>query len=159
MACSRKFLGRQSRKYKSVTFSMCGAKTSRWCGGCARSTRPKKMYGSSRSLWRLQCGASHTEVPHVDIRRDLPLSGDGSSLQPESRPHFLAALTFAQRALCAAAILLRPAAEIFRFLRAATGPRLLPCRKTFPKVVSAAVTRWSSFSSLARSWWSCLTTD
>src|ERR1019366_6898756 len=56
------------------------------------------------------------------------------------RTYFLAALTFAHRALCAAAILLRPAAEIVRFLRIATGRRLLPCRKTFPKVVRAAVT-------------------
>ena len=75
------------------------------------------------------------------------------------RTHFLPARTLAHRALCAAAILLRPAAEIVRFLRVATGLRLLPCRKTFPKVVRAAVTRWSSFSSRARSNSSCLTTD
>jgi hypothetical protein len=41
-------------------------------------------------------------------------------------PRFLADLTFAQRALCAAAILLRPAAEIVRFLRVETDFDLLP---------------------------------
>lgn len=39
------------------------------------------------------------------------------------------ALTFAHRARCAAAILLRPAAEMVRFLATGTeaDPRLLPC--------------------------------
>jgi hypothetical protein len=37
----------------------------------------------------------------------------------EPGAYFFAALTFAQRALCAAAILFRPAAEIVRFLRVA----------------------------------------
>src|ERR1019366_3500008 len=82
-----------------------------------------------------------------------------ASWAEDRRTYFLAALTLAHRALCAAAILLRPAAEIVRFLCVATGPRLLPCRKNFPKVLRAAVTRWSSFSSRARSCWSCLTTD
>src|SRR5713226_3116012 len=100
-----------------------------------------------------------------------PMSGSKGHLSPVEtrlaaspetegrRTYFLAALTLAHRALWAAAILLRPAAEIVRFLRVAAGPRLLPCRKTLPKVVRAAVTRRSSSSSRARSCRSCLTTD
>ena len=79
-------------------------------------------------------------------------SGPCSLASSHSRPYyFLAALTFAHRAICAAAIRLRPAAEIVRFLRLAMGPRLVAGRRTFPKVVSAVVTRRSSFSSRVRS--------
>ena len=90
----------------------------------------------------------------ADFRGDSALAetGQAPSLPAEDRQlYFLPALTFAHRALCAAAIRLRPAAEIVRFLRAATGLRLLPFRKTFPKVVNAAVMPLSSFSSRARS--------
>jgi hypothetical protein len=41
----------------------------------------------------------------------------------ETRTYFLPALTFAQRALCAAAILLRPAAEMVLFFRLDFPPR------------------------------------
>lgn len=54
---------------------------------------------------------------------------------------FLAALTFAQRAFCAAAIRLRPAADIVLFLPVAEVLRLTPFMYTCPNVLRAALTR------------------
>src|ERR1019366_7883087 len=108
------------------------------------------------------CGSSGGGRPELKPPRWARLWGRIRSpalWAEDRRTHFLPALTLAHRARCAAAILLRPATEIVRFLRVAAGPRLLPCRKNFPKVLRAAVTRWSSSSSRARSCWSCLTTD
>src|ERR1039458_2436384 len=53
MECLRKFRGRRLRRYRSGTSSMCGAKRSRWCGGCARSTRPDRK---STRLFRSRGG-------------------------------------------------------------------------------------------------------
>jgi hypothetical protein len=75
------------------------------------------------------------------------------------RFYFFPALTFAHLARCAAAILLRPAAEMVRFVRIRVDFRLLPFIKTFPKVLRAAVTPFNSFSSRFRSCCSCLTTE
>src|SRR6266851_3962198 len=135
----------------------------RWCAGCVHSTQRRRTSASLRNLWGQRWGTWRVEGPTLRLRRDscrCPETGQAPSLQAEGRrTYFLAALTLAHRALWAAAILLRPAAEIVRFLRVVAGPRLLPRRKTFPKVVRAAVTRWSSSSSRARSCRSCLTTD
>jgi hypothetical protein len=49
--------------------------------------------------------------------------GGGNDQNGRTCSHFLAALTFAQRALCAAAILLRPAAEMVLFFRLDFLPR------------------------------------
>jgi hypothetical protein len=62
---------------------------------------------------------------------------------------FFPARTFAHRFRCAAAMRLRPAAEIVLLLR--PSPDLVPRRYTFPKAVNAAVTRCSSSSSRLRS--------
>ena len=52
----------------------------------------------------------------------------GGMSQTEAQPtDFFLALTFAHRAFCAAAIRLRPAAEILRFLPVAAAFGLLPC--------------------------------
>jgi len=47
----------------------------------------------------------------------------GNDQNDRTCSHFLAALIFAQRALCAAAILLRPAAEMVLFFRLDFLPR------------------------------------
>ena len=90
-----------------------------------------------------------------------------------------ASLTFAQRARCAATILLRPAADIVRrgfafcfaqrafcaklILRRAAAdmlcvPRFEPLMLRLPKAESAASMRWTSFCARSRSVLNCRTT-
>ena len=85
-------------------------------------------------------------------------------------------LTFAHRAFCAAAILLRPAAEMVRFgvvafcfahrafcarlilRRAAADMRDAPFELTLPKAVRAASMRSTWFCARSRSFFNCWTT-
>jgi hypothetical protein len=113
------------------------------------------------------------------LRAERPEDRKGSTESPFALWFWLvyaALLTFAHRALCAAAIRLRPAAEIVRFgfalcfaqrafcarliLRrpAADIVRDAPFELTLPRAASAASMRWSCFCTCSRSFFNCWTT-
>ena len=109
---------------------------------------------------------TRTEAPRAKADPSIwRASGDGASpvsTGGRSAPIscFLAALTLAHRALCAAAILLRPAAEIVRFLGVAADPRLPPLQVRLSRRLLGQRLRVGVHSpTRARSSWSCLTTD
>src|ERR1700676_57145 len=104
------------------------SRTSSWTYG--RQSEVMARSGSHEImdlLWapngpRLALGAFEICTPS---RRRKPrcLPEGGNDQNGRNGAHFLAALIFAQRALCAAAILLRPAAEMVLFFRLDFLPR------------------------------------
>jgi len=81
-----------------------------------------------------ETAAEVKRLPSLDhCTSPVPIWGARGGSEPEQEErrreivYFLPALNFAQRARCAAAILLRPAAEIFRFWGVAAGFAFAPC--------------------------------
>src|SRR6202522_583995 len=127
-----------SRRYRSGTSSMCGVKKSRWCDGCARSRLPTGMSANLCNVWGrggrtwFADGGAH-ERSQLTSHREKGRSPVPIAASPQEPVTYyflpvLPAFTFAHRARCAAAILLRPAAEIVRFcVEVAAALGLTPC--------------------------------
>ena len=108
----------------------------------------------------------------------ISCSAERGLLEGANYAAFFSRLTFAHLALCAAAILLRPAAEIVRLgltvlfahrafcakliLLRAAGDKVCwrdePFELTLPKAASAASMRWTCFCARSRSFLNCWTT-